>query len=65
MLKTLTEDTSSDTVWASVVMLFLANILFHDYGSLGENNFGRCAGPHRQPATRDSLQKLPAELARF
>ncbi|CAG8760790.1 33638_t:CDS:2, partial [Gigaspora margarita] len=33
ILKTLTKDTSSDTIWALTVILFLANMLFHDYGS--------------------------------
>lgn len=32
-LRTLTESTSSTTIWAVTVCLFVANLLFHDYGS--------------------------------
>ncbi|RUS22824.1 phosphatidylinositol N-acetylglucosaminyltransferase-domain-containing protein [Endogone sp. FLAS-F59071] len=38
ILKTLTKDTSSDTIWALTVCLFLANMLFHDYGSNNRTN---------------------------
>ncbi|CAG8532989.1 4648_t:CDS:2, partial [Racocetra persica] len=38
ILKTLTKDTSSDTIWALTVILFLANMLFHDYGSENRTN---------------------------
>ncbi|KAG9286701.1 hypothetical protein G9A89_012251 [Geosiphon pyriformis] len=38
ILKTLTKDTSSDTIWALTVILFLANMLFHDYGSGNRTN---------------------------
>lgn len=31
MLRTLTKDTSCDTIWALSSMLFLVNLLFHDY----------------------------------
>ncbi|KAJ3195404.1 hypothetical protein HK101_000310 [Irineochytrium annulatum] len=33
MLRTLTKDTSSDTIWALSSLLFMANLLFHDYES--------------------------------
>ncbi|KAJ1929068.1 glycosylphosphatidylinositol anchor biosynthesis [Tieghemiomyces parasiticus] len=33
ILRTLTEDISSDSIWAMSVCLFVTNILFHDYGS--------------------------------
>lgn len=33
ILKTLTSQTSDDTIWALTVCCFLANVLFHDYGS--------------------------------
>ena len=33
MLKTLTKDISSDSLWAFTTLMFLANIIFHDYGS--------------------------------
>jgi phosphatidylinositol N-acetylglucosaminyltransferase subunit C len=32
-LRTLTESTSSSTIWALTVCLFMANLLFHDYGT--------------------------------
>ena len=35
ILKTLTEDTSSDTIWALTVLFTLANLAFHDYSSVG------------------------------
>lgn len=38
ILKTLTKDTSSDSIWALTVCLFLANLLFHDYGSSNRTN---------------------------
>ncbi|CAG8468491.1 9917_t:CDS:2 [Paraglomus brasilianum] len=38
ILKTLTKDTSSDTIWALTVILFLTNMLFHDYGSGNRTN---------------------------
>ncbi|CAG8690006.1 17443_t:CDS:2, partial [Acaulospora morrowiae] len=38
ILKTLTKDISSDTIWALTVILFLANMLFHDYGSENRTN---------------------------
>jgi phosphatidylinositol glycan class C protein len=38
ILRTLTKDTSSDTIWALTVILFLANMLFHDYGSGNRTN---------------------------
>lgn len=31
ILKTLTSQTSDDTIWALTVCCFLANVLFHDY----------------------------------
>ncbi|KAI9476860.1 glycosylphosphatidylinositol anchor biosynthesis [Coemansia sp. RSA 989] len=31
VLRTLTEDTSSDTIWAMTVILFCVNLAFHDY----------------------------------
>ena len=43
VLKTLTEDTSSDTVWAFVCILFLVNMLFHDYSSYRPSDMGRSA----------------------
>jgi phosphatidylinositol glycan class C protein len=33
ILKTLTEDTSDDTIWVLTICLFAVNILFHDYSS--------------------------------
>jgi len=33
ILKTLTRDISEDTIWALVTILFLTNILLHDYTS--------------------------------
>lgn len=33
ILKTLTQDTSDDTIWALTLCLFGVNLLFHDYGS--------------------------------
>ncbi|ORX74626.1 phosphatidylinositol N-acetylglucosaminyltransferase [Linderina pennispora] len=33
ILRTLTEDTSSDTIWAMTVMLFFGNLAFHDYST--------------------------------
>ncbi|CAH1762832.1 12492_t:CDS:10 [Entrophospora sp. SA101] len=38
ILKTLTIDTSEDTIWALTVILFLANMMFHDYGSENRTN---------------------------
>ncbi|KAF9161635.1 hypothetical protein DFQ26_004363 [Actinomortierella ambigua] len=38
ILKTLTEKTSEDTIWALTVILFLANLAFHDYGSGNRKN---------------------------
>ncbi|KAG0025268.1 hypothetical protein BGZ82_010128 [Podila clonocystis] len=38
ILKTLTEKTSEDTIWALTVILFLANLAFHDYGSGNRRN---------------------------
>ncbi|KAK3847414.1 MAG: phosphatidylinositol N-acetylglucosaminyltransferase subunit C [Linnemannia gamsii] len=38
ILKTLTEKTSEDTIWALTVILFLANLAFHDYGSGNQRN---------------------------
>ncbi|ORX89480.1 phosphatidylinositol N-acetylglucosaminyltransferase [Basidiobolus meristosporus CBS 931.73] len=38
ILKTLTKDTSSDTIWAVTVCLFLVNMLLHDYGSGNRTN---------------------------
>ena len=38
ILKTLTEDTSSDTIWAFTICLFLANLLTHDYTTVPESN---------------------------
>lgn len=38
ILKTLTEKTSLDTIWALTVILFLANLAFHDYGSGNRRN---------------------------
>ncbi|KAF9578813.1 hypothetical protein BGW38_005219 [Lunasporangiospora selenospora] len=38
ILKTLTETTSEDTIWALTVILFLANLAFHDYGSGNRRN---------------------------
>jgi len=38
ILKTLTEETSKDTIWALTVILFLANLAFHDYGSGNRRN---------------------------
>ncbi|RUP11995.1 phosphatidylinositol N-acetylglucosaminyltransferase-domain-containing protein [Jimgerdemannia flammicorona] len=38
ILKTLTKDTSDDTIWALTVCLFMANMLFHDYGSNNRTN---------------------------
>ena len=37
ILKTLTEDTSSDTIWAMSVLLFGGNIAFHDYSSMNRS----------------------------
>ncbi|KAJ1965788.1 glycosylphosphatidylinositol anchor biosynthesis [Dipsacomyces acuminosporus] len=33
ILRTLTEDTSSDTIWAMTVLFFFVNLAFHDYSS--------------------------------
>ncbi|KAI9343450.1 phosphatidylinositol N-acetylglucosaminyltransferase subunit C [Zopfochytrium polystomum] len=33
LIHTLTKDTSSDTIWALSSILFILNLLFHDYGS--------------------------------
>ncbi|KAJ2740551.1 glycosylphosphatidylinositol anchor biosynthesis, partial [Coemansia sp. BCRC 34490] len=33
VLRTLTEDTSSDTIWAMTVLLFCVNLAFHDYSA--------------------------------
>ncbi|KAI8325874.1 phosphatidylinositol N-acetylglucosaminyltransferase [Martensiomyces pterosporus] len=33
ILRTLTEDTSSDTIWAMTVIFFFVNLAFHDYSS--------------------------------
>ncbi|KAJ2550674.1 glycosylphosphatidylinositol anchor biosynthesis, partial [Coemansia sp. RSA 1933] len=33
VLRTLTEDTSSDTIWAMTVILFCVNLAFHDYSA--------------------------------
>ncbi|PVU89649.1 hypothetical protein BB561_005236 [Smittium simulii] len=33
VLRTLTEDTSSDTIWALTVLFFILNLTFHDYGT--------------------------------
>ncbi|KAI9504631.1 glycosylphosphatidylinositol anchor biosynthesis [Coemansia spiralis] len=33
ILRTLTEDTSSDTIWAMTVILFCVNLAFHDYST--------------------------------
>ncbi|RHZ61255.1 hypothetical protein Glove_349g102 [Diversispora epigaea] len=38
ILKTLTRTISDDTIWALTVILFLANMLFHDYGSDNRTN---------------------------
>ncbi|KAG5462728.1 MAG: LOW QUALITY PROTEIN: phosphatidylinositol N-acetylglucosaminyltransferase-domain-containing protein [Olpidium bornovanus] len=38
ILKTLTKDSSSDSIWALAVCLFLANLLFHDYRSSNRTN---------------------------
>ena len=38
ILKTLTSDTSDDTIWALTVCLFLMNLLLHDYGSSNTTN---------------------------
>ncbi|KAF9570871.1 hypothetical protein EC968_001310 [Mortierella alpina] len=38
ILKTLTVTTSPDTIWALTVILFLANLSFHDYGSDNRRN---------------------------
>ena len=38
ILKTLTADTSDDTIWALTVSLFLMNLLLHDYGSSSSTN---------------------------
>ena len=38
ILRTLTEDTNSDTIWALTVLLLLANTLFHDYQSRTSKN---------------------------
>lgn len=38
ILKTLTKDTSDDTIWALTICLFLVNLLFHDYGSENTTN---------------------------
>ncbi|KAG0200617.1 hypothetical protein BGX28_006349 [Mortierella sp. GBA30] len=38
ILKTLTDQTSDDTIWALTVLLFLANLAFHDYGSGNRRN---------------------------
>ncbi|EPZ31588.1 phosphatidylinositol N-acetylglucosaminyltransferase [Rozella allomycis CSF55] len=35
ILKTLTEDTSSDTIWAFTIILFITNLLFFDYTTTG------------------------------
>jgi phosphatidylinositol glycan class C protein len=32
ILKNLTRDVSDDTIWAFSIIMFLANLLFHDYG---------------------------------
>ena len=33
ILKTLTSQTSDDTIWALTVCCFIANVLFHDYNT--------------------------------
>ncbi|KAJ1946756.1 glycosylphosphatidylinositol anchor biosynthesis [Linderina macrospora] len=33
ILRTLTEDTSNDTIWAMTTMLFFCNLAFHDYSA--------------------------------
>jgi phosphatidylinositol glycan class C protein len=33
MLKTLTKDIASDSIWALTTLMLLANLAFHDYGS--------------------------------
>ncbi|OLY78120.1 Phosphatidylinositol N-acetylglucosaminyltransferase GPI2 subunit [Smittium mucronatum] len=38
VLRTLTEDTSSDTIWALTVVFFILNLTFHDYST---NNLTR------------------------
>ena len=32
ILKTLTEETSSDTIYALTVIFFIGNVILHDYG---------------------------------
>ncbi|CAG8459684.1 11742_t:CDS:2 [Diversispora eburnea] len=43
ILKTLTKTISNDTIWALTVILFLANMLFHDYGSDNRTNINLSA----------------------
>jgi phosphatidylinositol N-acetylglucosaminyltransferase subunit C len=50
VLRTLTEDTSSNTVWACVGLLFLTNVLLHDYSAAGVTEMGRSVVPPRQHA---------------
>lgn len=38
ILKTLTADTSDDSIWALSVVLFLGNLLLHDYTSTNTTN---------------------------
>jgi phosphatidylinositol glycan class C protein len=33
MLKTLTKDIASDSIWTLTTLLFIANLAFHDYGN--------------------------------
>ncbi|KAJ1680114.1 glycosylphosphatidylinositol anchor biosynthesis [Spiromyces aspiralis] len=40
VLRTLTLDTSDDTIWALSTLLFLINLAFHDYGSANLTNIG-------------------------
>jgi len=41
ILRTLTEHTSSDTVWALTSILFFANLLLHDYTSVTTSNLAK------------------------
>jgi hypothetical protein len=65
IMKTLTEDTSNDTIYALSVCLFFANILFHDYGSTNTTNIKYASYSYAYPCIMQCCFTCNIQISRF